>query len=54
MKELLMVLMEEKNHDLTGFAKEIDDSIKHYLQNMFDVFVHEDRLPRVGIAFLYF
>ena len=45
-----MVLTEEKNHDLEGFANEIDSAVRHYLGNMFDVFVHEDKLDRISIT----
>lgn len=48
MRPLLTVLMEEKNHDLDGFSKEIDTQLKTYLQNMFDVFVHEDHVNEIS------
>lgn len=44
-KACLLVISEEKNHDLEQFSREIDHALKHYLSNMFDVFVHDDKLP---------
>ena len=37
---MLYVLNEEKNHDFDGIQSSIDDAIKHYISNMFDV--HHD------------
>jgi hypothetical protein len=48
------VLTEEKSHDLEGLASEIDGAVRHYLSNMFDVFVHEDKLDRISIKFLIY
>ncbi|KAM3129050.1 hypothetical protein pb186bvf_018828 [Paramecium bursaria] len=46
-KACLLVISEEKNHDLEQFSREIDHALKHYLSNMFDVFVHDDKLPQI-------
>lgn len=48
MRPLLVVLTEDRNHDLEGMATEIDRAVKHYLENMFDIFVHEDRLGKIS------
>jgi hypothetical protein len=48
MRALLTVMMEEKNHDLEGFSREIDTALKAYLKNLFDVFVHEDHINELS------
>lgn len=43
--------MEEKNHDLDGMSNDIDDQLKNYLANMFDVMVHEDHINEICITY---
>lgn len=43
-KACLVVLSEEKNHNLEGLSNDIDNALKHYLDNMFEVYIHEDKL----------
>ncbi|CAD8068689.1 unnamed protein product [Paramecium primaurelia] len=49
-KACLVVISEEKNHDLEGLSLDIDNALKHYLDNMFDVCIHEDKLQKINDA----
>jgi|LakMenEpi03Aug12_release.lakeMendotaPanAssembly.Ray.scaffolds.fasta_scaffold3001633_1 hypothetical protein len=49
MRALLIVMNEEKNHDFEKISAEIDKSVRHYLEHMFDLFVHEDHLNELSI-----
>ena len=40
---MLIILTEEVNHDFDGMSSQIDESIKHYLSNQFEVF-HNDKI----------
>jgi hypothetical protein len=51
LRGLLQILTEEQNHDLEGVSREIDQTIKHYLSGLFDVFIHEDRLTVISRLF---
>ncbi|CAD8098232.1 unnamed protein product [Paramecium sonneborni] len=49
-KACLVVISEEKNHDLEGLSLDIDNALKHYLENMFDVCIHEDKFQKINDA----
>ena len=45
------MISEEKNHDLEGLSNEIDNALKHYLENMFDVYIHKDKFQKISKIF---
>ncbi|CAD8166113.1 unnamed protein product [Paramecium octaurelia] len=49
-KACLVVISEEKNHDLEGLSLDIDNALKHYLDNMFEICIHDDKLQKISDA----
>ncbi|CAK57576.1 unnamed protein product (macronuclear) [Paramecium tetraurelia] len=47
----LMVMSDEQHHDFEQLTLEVDDALKMYLSNAFDVFVHEEKLQKISQAF---
>ncbi|CAD8166320.1 unnamed protein product [Paramecium pentaurelia] len=43
----LMVMSDEQNHDFEQLTLEVDDALKIYLSNAFDVYVHDDKLQKI-------
>ncbi|CAD8116002.1 unnamed protein product [Paramecium sonneborni] len=48
----LMVMNEEQNHDFEQLAQEVDEALKLYLSNAFDVFIHDDKIQKISQTFL--
>ncbi|CAD8181329.1 unnamed protein product [Paramecium octaurelia] len=49
-KACLVVISEEKDHDLEGLSLDIDNALKHYLENMFDICIHNDKFQKINDA----
>ncbi|CAD8188544.1 unnamed protein product [Paramecium octaurelia] len=47
----LMVMSEEQNHDFDQITFDVDNALKHYLSNAFDVVISEDKLVRIVQSF---
>ncbi|CAD8084756.1 unnamed protein product [Paramecium primaurelia] len=47
-KSCLILLFEKKDHDLEGLSLDIDNALKHYLQNMFDICIHNDKFDKIN------